>query len=287
MPSFCARYASTCHCERVRPEPRAFCSKRRLSDRATSCSRNPSVGAFDSTAGLQLISLLIISLLSYLSSAKSSSSRVWEGDVICRAGYLVLCAEPWMSRRRTAAAFGQREGLGHDRFKNCVPAKFRFDAPNCRLIWLLLPVVDQHLTTGCGQLWTIFLKTSQNGEIALIHQLAAETLDIARAGLLLLLCAAMSKGAGRNRNRQQGECQESFVHCRFLQTSENSINRGDLNQLHGVWNGCVKGFQPFHQSIPMAARSSARHKLIWSSALSSLARHQSRSPLDFLRPPTG
>src|SRR6476660_8890677 len=114
------------------------------------------------------------------------------------------------ARRRAAAAFGQREGLGYDRFKNSVPAKFRFYAPNSRSIWLLLAVVDQHLTTGCGQLWTIFLKTSQNGEIALIHQLAAETLDIARAGLLLL-CAAMSKGAGRNRNRQQGECQESFA----------------------------------------------------------------------------
>jgi hypothetical protein len=33
----------------------------------------------------------------------------------------------------------------------------------------------------------------------------------------------------------------------------------------GIWNGCVKGFQPFHQLIAMAARSSARHKLIWCS----------------------
>jgi hypothetical protein len=37
----------------------------------------------------------------------------------------------------------------------------------------------------------------------------------------------------------------------------------DFNQLHGVWNGCVKGNQPFHQLIPMATRSSTRHKLIW------------------------
>jgi hypothetical protein len=37
----------------------------------------------------------------------------------------------------------------------------------------------------------------------------------------------------------------------------------DFSQLHGVWNGDLKGFQPFHQSIPMATRSSTRHKLIW------------------------
>src|SRR5258705_12330301 len=92
-------------------------------------------------------------------------------------------------------------------------------------------MADQHLTTGCGQLWTIFLETSQNGKIALIHQLAAETLDLALARLLLLLCAATSQGAGRNRNRQQGECQESFVHCvasfrlqKIPSTVETSIN---------------------------------------------------------------
>jgi hypothetical protein len=37
----------------------------------------------------------------------------------------------------------------------------------------------------------------------------------------------------------------------------------DFNQLHGVWNGRVKGSQPLHQLIPMAARSSTRHRLIW------------------------
>jgi hypothetical protein len=30
---------------------------------------------------------------------------------------------------------------------------------------------------------------------------------------LLLLRAAMSQGAGRNRDRQQDECQEEFMHC--------------------------------------------------------------------------
>src|ERR1700681_3673662 len=34
----------------------------------------------------------------------------------------------------------------------------------------------------------------------------------------------------------------------------------------GIWNGCVKGFQPLHQLIAMAARSSARHRLIWCSS---------------------
>jgi hypothetical protein len=37
----------------------------------------------------------------------------------------------------------------------------------------------------------------------------------------------------------------------------------DFNQLHGVWNGRVKGSQPLHQLIPMATRSSTRHRLIW------------------------
>ena len=37
----------------------------------------------------------------------------------------------------------------------------------------------------------------------------------------------------------------------------------DFNQLHGVWNGDVKGSQPLRQLIPMATSRSARHKLIW------------------------
>jgi hypothetical protein len=131
---------------------------------------------------------------------------------------------------QSISRFGQREGLVTIGLKLC-SEKISVHAPNCRLIWLLLAVVDQHLTTGHGQFLTIILETSQNGEIALIHQLAAETLDIARAGLLLLLCAAVSKGAGRNRNRQQGECQENFLHCiasfrlqKIPSTVETSIN---------------------------------------------------------------
>jgi hypothetical protein len=51
-------------------------------------------------------------------------------------------------------------------------------------------------------------------------------------------------------------------------------NLRTVNQLHGVWRGRVKGFQPFHQLMPMAARNSTRHKLIWS--LLSLSRQSIR-----------
>src|ERR1700738_3989157 len=45
----------------------------------------------------------------------------------------------------------------------------------------LLAVVFQHLIAGRGQLGTILLQASQNGEIALIDHRAAETLHVARA----------------------------------------------------------------------------------------------------------
>ena len=57
----------------------------------------------------------------------------------------------------------------------------------------LLSVADQHGEASGRQLWTIFLEAGQNGKIALIHQLAAETLHVARAGLLLLIRAAMRR----------------------------------------------------------------------------------------------
>ena len=76
----------------------------------------------------------------------------------------------------------------------------------------LLPVADQHGAARRRQLWTIFLEAGQNGKIALIHQLAAETLHVARTSLLLLIRAAMSKGAGRSWDRQQDERQKEFVH---------------------------------------------------------------------------
>src|SRR6267378_1551970 len=48
IPSFRARYVSTCHCDRVSPEPRAFCSNLLLSNRATSCSKKSRVDEFAS-----------------------------------------------------------------------------------------------------------------------------------------------------------------------------------------------------------------------------------------------
>jgi hypothetical protein len=59
----------------------------------------------------------MISLLSFLSSAKSCSSRVWEGYVICRAGYLVFKRGNMDVPTQSSSRFGQREGLGHDRFE--------------------------------------------------------------------------------------------------------------------------------------------------------------------------
>src|ERR1700716_3871078 len=76
----------------------------------------------------------------------------------------------------------------------------------------LLPVAHQHVAACGRKLWTIFLEASQNGKIALIHQLAAETLHVVGACLLLLIRAAMGKGASRNRDRQQDERQKEFVH---------------------------------------------------------------------------
>src|SRR5712672_4746019 len=76
----------------------------------------------------------------------------------------------------------------------------------------LLPVADQHVAACGRKLRTIFLEAGQNGKIALIHQLAAETLHVVGACLLLLIRAAMGKGASRNRNRQQDERQKEFVH---------------------------------------------------------------------------
>jgi hypothetical protein len=54
----------------------------------------------------------------------------------------------------------------------------------------LLPVALEHLIACRGQLGPVFLKTGQNDEIALVHQGATETLNIARTSLLLLGRAA-------------------------------------------------------------------------------------------------
>ena len=57
-------------------------------------------------------------------------------------------------------------------------------------------MADQHIAARGRELWTIFLEAGQNGEIALIHQLAAQTLHITGACLLLLIGAAIGQGAG-------------------------------------------------------------------------------------------
>src|SRR5260370_811799 len=59
----------------------------------------------------------------------------------------------------------------------------------------LLPVTAQNIAACWTKLWTIFLQASQDSKIALIHQLTAETLHVARASLLLLISAAVSEGA--------------------------------------------------------------------------------------------
>ena len=67
---------------------------------------------------------------------------------------------------------------------------------------LLLAVVFQDLIAGQGQPGTVFLKARQNGEIALIDHRAAETLNVARTGLLLLRrAAALRLGDGTGGNR--------------------------------------------------------------------------------------
>jgi hypothetical protein len=69
----------------------------------------------------------------------------------------------------------------------------------------LLPVAHQHVAARERKLGAILREASQNSKIALIHQLAAEMLHVARASFLLLIRAVMSQGAGRNRDGQQDE----------------------------------------------------------------------------------
>ena len=79
----------------------------------------------------------------------------------------------------------------------------------------LLTVVGQHLVAGFSQLRTVLLQTSQNDEVALVHQRSAKTRDVARARFLLIwrATALLGDGAGRDRNRQQRERKENFSHC--------------------------------------------------------------------------
>jgi hypothetical protein len=106
----------------------------------------------------------------------------------------------------------------------------------------LLPVADQHVAARGRKLWTIFLEARQNGKIALINQLAAETLHVGRASLLLLVRAAMSQSAGPSQNRQQDKRQVEFTHCVAsyrLQTTQRLF-------VHGL-TSAVRKNRPFNK----------------------------------------
>jgi hypothetical protein len=78
---------------------------------------------------------------------------------------------------------------------------------------VLLPVVFQHLIARRRNPGTILLKAGQNREITLIYDRAAEAMNIARAGFLLVRCATLlGDGPGGNRQRQQDKYQERFMH---------------------------------------------------------------------------
>ena len=89
IPSFWARYVSTCHCDRVSPEPRAFCSNLFLSNRATSCSTKSRVDEFASidllTSLRSHVSPRRISDVSVASAARNSPGRPGR----CLAGWLL------------------------------------------------------------------------------------------------------------------------------------------------------------------------------------------------------
>ena len=57
--------------------------------------------------------------------------------------------------------------------------------------WCLLTVVQQDLVARFRQFRAVLLQTGQDGEIALIHHLAAETSDVPRAGALFRFSPAV------------------------------------------------------------------------------------------------
>src|SRR6266404_5338482 len=69
----------------------------------------------------------------------------------------------------------------------------------------LLPVTDQHTAAGGTKLCAIFLEASQDSEIALIHQLTAETLHVARASFLLLYRCRCERGRSLKPGRTAGK----------------------------------------------------------------------------------
>src|SRR4051812_49218626 len=86
----------------------------------------------------------------------------------------------------------------------------RFQGPR-----VLLSVVGQHLNAAGGEFGAVLLQARQNGEVALIHQSAAKTLDVTRARLLLLrrtTSLLLGEGTGGNCYGKQQEPKENFLH---------------------------------------------------------------------------
>jgi hypothetical protein len=91
--------------------------------------------------------------------------------------------------------------------------------------WGLLAVVLQYQIARLADLGAILLQAGQNGEIALIDNLAAIAFDIARTGRLFLRGAAALLGhsnASRGNDRKQGESEKKLLHCvPYTVTAEN------------------------------------------------------------------
>jgi hypothetical protein len=78
----------------------------------------------------------------------------------------------------------------------------------------LLAVVLQHHVTSLGQLGAVLLQAGENSEVALIDHRTAVTLNITGTGRLLLgrSAALLRDGGGGDRQGQQDQSQERFVH---------------------------------------------------------------------------
>src|SRR5882757_11073585 len=119
----------------------------------------------------------------------------------------------------------------------------------------LLPVTDQHIAAGGTKLCAIFLEASQDSEIALIHQLTAETLHVARASFLLLIGAAVSEGAHWSRDVQQEKRHQEFVH---------HVPPSDFRKLQRSWGRAAVHSITIAWSLPSAdgALRSKRNSLM-------------------------
>jgi hypothetical protein len=96
------------------------------------------------------------------------------------------------------------------------PRQIRVDGRRLRAASAaLLPVVFQYLLAGLGQFGPILLKARQHREVALIDHRAAVALNVTRTGRLFFRRTAallLGDGSAGNRQRQQDEWQEKFMH---------------------------------------------------------------------------